>query len=189
MSKKLIYILLAVSLGINVGVVATTVLHRASHPQGLPPGPGGGAPPPGQPGSPPDPARLVESHLQGITRHLGLDADQQRVVRAVLEQYAPQLIELQAETSRAAQRLTDLFGAPTFDPERFRKLTAETGAARSRLDSLSAVMLVAEAAVLTPEQRLKYAEVAPSIHSRPRQPRHGPGGPGGPDRPGGPPRR
>ena len=36
-------------------------------------------------------------------------------------------------------------------------------------DSLSAAALIAEAAVLTPEQRRKYAEVAPMVHSNPRR--------------------
>ncbi|MDX2473888.1 MAG: periplasmic heavy metal sensor [Candidatus Krumholzibacteria bacterium] len=161
MSKRIIYLLLAVSLGVNVGVVATTLLHR---PAGPPPGPDGDR----GPGQRPDAARMVEQHVQGITRHLDLDEEQQQTIRSVMEHHAPQLIMLQSQAEAAGGRLTEAFAAPEFDPDLFRQMTAEAAVARSRVDSLSAVMLVAEAAVLTPEQRRKFAQVAPSIHSKPQ---------------------
>lgn len=169
MSKRIIYLLLAVSLGLNVGVIATTVVHRATMPPpGGPPGPDRGARP--DMGPPPDPDRLVKDHLQGITRHLDLNGEQQNAVRSVLERYSSQMVELQMDVDDVGRRLTEVFAAPVFDPEQFRRLTAEAGVVRSRLDSLSAVMLVAEAAVLTPQQRRKFAVVAPRIHSKPQGP-------------------
>ncbi len=169
MSKRIIYLLLAVSLGLNAGVIATTLVHRASMPPpGPPPGPDGGAGP--DMGPPPDPNRLVEEHVRGITRHLDLDAAQQDAVRLVLERHSSLLVELQMDVGDVGRRLSDAFAAPEFDPEQFRRLTAEAGMVRSRLDSLSAEMLVAEAAVLTPEQRRKFAAVAPTIHSQPQRP-------------------
>ena len=169
MSKKMLYLLLAVSVGLNVGVIATTLVHRTGGPpEGPPPGQDrSGRPGPGQR---PDPAQLVEGHLQGMTRHLDLTPDQQQSIRAVLEEFAPQQVEFQMEVEQTSRHLTDAFGAPDFDPESFQRLTAEASEARSRLDSLSAMMLVSEAAVLTHEQRLKFARVAPSIHSNPQKP-------------------
>lgn len=175
MSNKLIHLLLAVSLGLNVGVIAMTLVHqptRGHHP-----------PPPGRGnqthGPPPDPGQLVQNHLRGITGHLGLNPAQQREIRAVLEDHAPQLIRLQVDADEAGDRLVQAYAEPTFSPLEFRRLTAEASAARARLDSLSAVMLVAEAATLTPEQRRKFAEVAPLVHRDP----------GPPPREGGPPPR
>jgi hypothetical protein len=81
------------------------------------------------------------------------------------------------EVEQTNRRLTEAFGAPDFDSESFQRLTFEASAARSQLDSLSAVMLVSEAAVLTHEQRRKYARVAPSIHSNPQRPGPKEGGP------------
>lgn len=175
MSKKLIYLLLVVSLGINAGVIATTIIHRRppAH-QGPPPGPGGRGGPEAM--LPPDPGKIAEDHVRGMTQHLGLDAEQQQAVREVLEQHAPQLVKYQIDVEETGRRLAEAFAAPTFDPEQFQQLAAEASAARSRLDSLSAEMLVAEAAVLTPEQRLKFAEVAASVHINPQQP-PGRGGP------------
>lgn len=180
MSKRIIYLLLAVSLGLNIGVIATTLLHR---PAGPPPGPG-----PGRdrgPNQSPDAARMVEEHVQGITRHLDLNQEQQQTIRTVMEHHVPQLIILQSKAGAAGGRLTKVFAAPEFDPNLFQKVTAEAAIARSRVDSLSAVMLVAEAAVLTPEQRRKFAQVAPSIYTNP-QPRPRKDGP--PGRKGPPPR-
>lgn len=181
MSKRIIYLLLAVSLGLNVGVITTTLVHRkAGPPPGPPPG-GGGQ----HPGQHPDPARLVEDQVRGMTRHLDLTDDQQQAIRTVLERHAEEMIELQIAAADAGRRLVDAYAAPGFDPDAFRQLTAETSAARSRLDSLSAVVLVAEAALLTPEQRVMFSKVAPTIHSRPQPPPR----PGGPPHEGGPPPR
>ena len=171
MSKRIIYLLLAVSLGLNVGVIAMTVANRAAQPpQGPPPGPGPG---------PADPARLVEGHLRGMTQHLDLNDEQQKSIREILERHTSQMTQLRAEADEAGRRLAEAYGAPNFDEERFRQLTTETGAARARMDSLSAEMLVAEASVLNSEQRRKFAAVAPALHSNPPQ---------GPRRNGPPPR-
>lgn len=188
MSNRIIHLLLALSLGLNAGVIATTLVHRVTAPSpGHPPGGGGvGDRPPAQSA---DPARMVDSHLRGMTRHLGLDEEQQRAVREVLERYVPELIELQTGAADAGEALASAFGAPEFDRETFLRLTAETSAARSRLDSLSAVLLMAEAELLTPEQRQLFSTVAPMVHSQPQQPagRRGPPPDGGPPRDGGPP--
>jgi Spy/CpxP family protein refolding chaperone len=169
MSKRLIYLLLAVSLGLNVGMISMTLIHQKSRPhQGPLHGPGVGKD--RDPGHPWDARQLVENHVQGITRHLGLDPQQQKAIRTILERHAPQLVRFQADVAQTGRRLAEAYAALAFDPEQFRQLTAEASAARSKLDSLSAVMLVTEAAVLTPEQRLKFAEVAPSIHSHPQPP-------------------
>ncbi len=172
MSKWIIYLLLALSLGLNAGMIATTLVHRTAGPHGSPPpGPGGG--PGHQPGPPPDPGRVVEDHLRGMTQHLDLDTDQQQAIRRVLETHAAELTTLQVAAEEAGRMLAEAYALPEFDPDGFLRLTAEASTARSRLDSLSAVMLVGEAAVLTPEQRLKFSTIAPTIHSQPQRPPEG----------------
>ncbi len=174
MSKRILYILLALSLGLNLGIIGMTLVHQATKPAlDKPPGQGGreGL----NPARYPDPSTLVNNHIIGMTRHLDLDQEQQKAIRAVLERYAPQQIKFQTDAAEAGRHLADAFAAPVFDPEQIERLTAKASAKRTLLDSLSAVMLVAEAAVLSPEQRRKYAAVAPSIHSKPQ---HHPGGDG-----------
>ncbi len=171
MSKRLIVLLLALSVGLNVGVIATTLIHGWGDSQDQPPLPGDGHP---DQGPPPSPEQFVEIHLQGITRHLGLDVTQQQAIREVLEPHAPLLLELQSDVARTGRELAASFAAPEFDPQGFRQLAVAVGTARARMDSLSAVMLVAEGAVLTPEQRLRFSTVEPMISGRPQR---GPGGP------------
>jgi Spy/CpxP family protein refolding chaperone len=171
MSHRILYLILAVSVGLNIGLVGTTLIHRADRePHGLPQGPGPNQGPAGGPDN------LVDEHLRGMTRHLDLDQEQQVAIRQIMEHYASELAVLQDRARTAAGRLADGFAHPVFEPAHFKELTEEASLARARVDSLSGVMLVAEAEVLTPEQRRKFAEVAPVIHSSPRRPGRG-GGP------------
>jgi len=169
MSRKILYLLLAASIGLNAGIIGMTLVHKTKK-QGPTPPHG----PAGREGRmramPSDPSTLVDNHIRGITRHLALDPEQQQTIRSILEQYAPQLIKFQIDAAEAGRGLAEAYAAPDFDPEQIQQLTANASAARVRLDSLSAILLVAEGAVLTPDQRRIYAEVAPSIHSNPPRP-------------------
>jgi len=172
MLKKTLYLLLAVSLGINAGLLAMTLLNRphAEPPSRHQPPGGPGGPPPGQhPGSAPDPQRMSGELATRLSKHLDLDEQQQRAVREILERHAPRLIELQRLSQDADERLTEAYATPDFDPETFRRLVAETSAARSAVDSLSAVILLDKAAVFTPEQRARFTEAAPVLGSNPVQ--------------------
>lgn len=167
MSKKFLSLLLAVSLGVNLGVVAMTLMQNsAKHPQGPHRGPGGDRAPEQRP----DPEQIVQRHLQGMTRHLELDAEQQQAIRAILEQHVPEQSRLQFEVAEDSRQMLEAFSADDFDPERFRQLMTAAAVARAELDSVSTVMLLAEAAVLTAEQRQKFAAVAPAIRSAPQGP-------------------
>ncbi|MBK7701783.1 MAG: periplasmic heavy metal sensor [bacterium] len=169
MSKTIVYLLLAASLGLNAGLITTTLIHRPNPAvPGLRHEPDGGRDQ--EPGPRPGPGQIVDEHVRGMTQHLDLDAQQQQAVRAVLERHAPQLARLQADADDAGRKLSAVYAAAEFDPGRFIQLTAAAGAARARVDSLSAVMLVDEAAVLTTQQRRLFAEVAPTIHSAPQGP-------------------
>ncbi len=181
MLKKIVYLLLAVSLGVNAGMMVVTLKHRGTPsypPHQMPPGqpPGGG--PGGPPGHQIDPRRMIEDHVARITQHLGLDQQQQEAIRAILERDAVRLESLRQAVMEAQLRMKEAFAAPDYDEATFLGLVAEAGAARAALDSLSAVMLISEAAVLTPEQRAMFAEVAHNINAgpqarpQPRGPRH-----------------
>ncbi len=181
MSKKIITLLLALSLGLNIGVIATTLVQRtAEPPPGQGPGPGGGG------RQPAHPARLVDNHLKGMTQHLDLDQEQQDAIRSIMTRHMGELSVLRIAAEEAGRNLSEVYGAQAFDPEHFLRLVHQTSAARARLDSLSSVMLVAEAAVLTTEQRIKFSKVATTVHTNPQKPNRD-GGP--PPRDGGPPPR
>ena len=184
MVKKLLYLLLAVSLGMNAGLVVVTLFHRGLPPRpdgppdrfGPPPrGPEGPDGPDGPGGRPfadqqPDPRHLIDGHIQGMTRQLDLAPEQQQRIREILQRYLPDLMRLHERRAAAERDLSRSYAATDFDAARFRQLAAAASRARAELDSLSAVALVAEAAVLTTPQRVRYAEVAPSLHSQPGPP-------------------
>jgi len=173
MSKMYIRLLLAVSIGINLGVVGMTLMRNTSpNFQGPPPGP-----PKGEnhaPGKHPAPGLLVDDHIQRMTHHLDLNLEQQEAIRTIMETYSPQLTELRRNVEQNSLSLTREFLAHSFDPESFRRQASELSAARARIDSLSALMLASEAAVLDTRQRREFAKIAP-LFNAPRQtpPRHG----------------
>lgn len=179
MSKKIIYTLCAISIGLNLGMIGMTVMNRAARPELPPPGPGPGPGP--ERGTPPDPERLIEDHVRNVTRHLDLDEAQAQAVREIMARHVPALIQLRIEAETANGDLSEAYAASAFDAERFRRLATEASLARAKVDSIAALILVEEAAVLTTEQRKMFAEVAPDIHSRPAgaRPQGGPrqGGP------------
>lgn len=160
--KKALYLLLALSIGLNAGLLIAQQSDRR------PPGPLRPGPPPGEHPRPPRPQVLVQNHLDGMTRHLDLDVEQQQAIRKVLEAHMPLLSETMHSSAEANRRISEAFAAPGFDPVQFEMLARQASHARSQADSLSALMLIGEAAVLTEEQRERYAEVAPTVHSNPR---------------------
>ena len=181
MSKKIIYLLLAVSIGLNIGVIGTTLIHRTVGPP-----PDQGPRPEGGPGQPPAPGQMVEMQLRRMTQHLDLDAQQQEAIRSIMETHMEQLSVLKVAADKADRDLSEAYGAPVFDTEQFNRLVHLASINRSRRDSLSSAMLVAEAEILTPRQRLKFSKIATTIYTN-----QGPPRPEGrdPRRNGGPPPR
>ena len=132
MSQKIIYLLLAVSVGINFGVVGMTFIGGPDQqPQLPPPGPDGGD----NPGPRPNPEQMVQRHLEGMTRHLDLDAEQQQAVRLIMEQHMPEQAERQLAVDQTSQELSLAYAAPDFDAENFRRLTAAASRARAGLQN------------------------------------------------------
>jgi Spy/CpxP family protein refolding chaperone len=180
MMKRIIYLILAVSVGLNIGLLATTLVVKK--------GPGRMGPPgPGQPGGRNgDPARMIDEHIKGMTQHLGLDSGQQTAIRNIMEMYGPEMEELRSEVDQVTGTLADIYSAPEFDANLFKEKARQVTMIRAQLDSLSAESLVAESAILTPEQRRLFAEVATGMGGPPQGPPRGKGRQGPADR-GGPP--
>lgn len=169
------FLLLALSLGLNAGLLATRTTGQGGprpHERPRPPAPGG-------------PGGMVDNHLGPMTEHLGLDEAQQAAVRAVLEAGLPRIAERQRALRDLERSIKDAYAAPRFEADAFAGLVARAAAARAAVDSLTAAMLVEEAAVLSPDQRRRFADVAQGVYGGRRA---GPGRPeGGPHPPGPPP--
>lgn len=163
------FLLLAVSLSLNMGLLYVRIadrhpprFDRSDHADRR------GPPHLIQDETPP-PETVARDHLAAITRHLDLDTSQQSAVRMLLEEYMPGMGALQRDSREAGRHISDAFAAPDFDPERFRILAERASRARMRVDSMSTVMLIGEASVLTPEQRALFSEVAPTAFTGPRR--------------------
>jgi Spy/CpxP family protein refolding chaperone len=154
--KRVWFLLLALSVGLNAGLIATRTIgdggHRP-HEKPRPPEQGG-------------PGGTVDNHLAAMTEHLGLDEAQQTAVRAVLESGLPQIAERQGELRKLEGLTRGAYGAPRFDADEFSRLVAQAAAARAVVDSLTAAMLVQEATILSPDQRRRFAEVAQGLNGR-----------------------
>ena len=164
--KRGLFILLALSLGLNAGLLYVRWASPAAGPRPR----NMDRPAPLHPGSS-EPADLVAAHLTGMTRHLQLDDSQQNAVESILRTRIPLLTTLREESRQADGRLAEAFAAAEFVPEEFSGLVRDASLRRARMDSLAGEILLLEATVLTPEQRVRFAEVAPGIYSGP------PGGP------------
>lgn len=179
--KRVLGLLLALSLGLNLGLLYMQYQGppegRREGPPGLRSGPGPRRGPQGQPRQPGATGRMIDAHVDGLTRHVGLDDQQQVALRQVLEANMPALQSALAGGAEANEAMSRAFGAADFDPEMFRRLVKAAALARNEIDSLSGIMLLGEAAILTPEQRQSYAKVAPTIHTG-----AGPSGPPPPPR-------
>ncbi len=175
------FLLVALSLGLNAGLLYVRLAGPPAWQQMGPPDQG---PPPGQNHRPPNADVLIQNHLRGMARHLDLDNDQREAVTEILQEKMPLMVELREQARVASDRISQIFGDANFDEIHFREAVFAANRARASVDSMSAAMLLAEASVLTPEQRIIYARLAPNVHSNPGGP---PGGRPG-MRPGGRPR-
>ncbi len=156
--RRGLFLLLALSLGLNGGLLYVRFAHRPpSDDRAMPLAP--------RPTLPRDAEVAVRDHLAGLVRDLDLTAAQEESIRAILVAHMPRMTELLRRTSEANRLIGEAFAAPEFDVEPFRQLVREASAARARADSLSAVMLLGEARILTPQQRARFARTAPTVYS------------------------
>jgi Spy/CpxP family protein refolding chaperone len=158
--KRLVFPLLMVSLGLNLGLLyqhladaggkrwpaerrrAPLEAHRREHREF-------------------DPSRLVEHRMRQMVHTLDLTGEQQGATRGVLERFVPQIVERRRTLETAHRNLQQELAMPSVDDEQFRARVGELNRAQSAIDSLVAEAMLAEARVLTPEQRGLYLELTP----------------------------
>lgn len=153
-------ILLLFSLALNISFVSMAAMHFARLRDDAPP-PGAGTPvlmpPPGHEGPPHRVPALERWHARRharFARRLQLDAAQQDAWNARFGTLAPQIAD--ARMSVAAAR--DLYHGTLLrgDAGAIRSAARQVSMAQTRLDSLCAEAMAAEAASLRPEQRARY---------------------------------
>jgi len=179
--KQLWFLALALSMGVNAGLVYIALSNRegGSTAGDQSRGAGGeerrGGDRRGQPGSSDDSESIIRSHLDRMSQDLGLDARQRSAIGAVHERLLPRIMEERRRMDALRGQVTARYSQEAIEPEGFRALVREVSGAKATIESLVTEAMLGEAAVLTYEQRQKYVRAAPWGHplAPPVQPTEG----------------
>lgn len=179
--KQLWFLALALSLGVNAGLVYIALSNREGGPtagdqsRGAVGGERRDGDRRGRPGSSDDSESIIRSHLDRMSQDLGLDARQRSAIGAVHERLLPRIIEERRRMDALRGLVTARYSQEAIEPEGFRALVREVSGAQATIDSLVTEAMLGEAAVLTYEQRQKYVRAAPWGHplAPPVQPTEG----------------
>ena len=150
--RRILFVLLALSLGLNVGMV----YQRLQHPP-----PFGPQRPPLKGEGPEAPTAFLEHHLLRMTEELQLDEAQQRALNSLLEEQIPPVLAQQERLRVARRSLGDLYISEELEPDAFRTQVRRLSEAQAELDRLVGEVMVEEASLLSHEQRRRYLVVMP----------------------------
>jgi hypothetical protein len=114
-----------------------------------------------RPPRPPDPARLVTLHLKRMDERLELAAGKRAEIETLLREALPRVVEGHERVREAREAITDAYRSDSLDDARFRDLVRALNGRQTTLDSATAELMLAEARLLTPEQRERYAGFLP----------------------------
>ena len=162
--NRLWYLVLALSLGLNAGLLYVEQSRRSEREhrgsrrahgaeRGRPLDSEGGK-------------ALVERHLERLSAELDLSAEQRTAITGIWEANLPAIREARSRLHELRSQLRDGFAAPAIDSTSFRALARQAAAAQAELDSLTANTMLAEASHLRPEQRRRYSEIMPWVSGR-----------------------
>lgn len=167
------FLLLALSLGLNAGLLYTVLSGSGWGRREFIPGPfirDAEAPfPPGtsphRPGQcPRDCEHLVHHRLGRMAEYLDLDEGLRRQMAGILEEMLPRILAERDAVQEARLAMRAEYRKPDADPARVRTLVQRMGNAQMRLDSLTAETMLLEAGLLSPQQRARYFESMPWGH-------------------------
>lgn len=171
------FILLALSLGLNAGLLYAVLAERGraneAPPAGFPMDPlfRGEALPPDDaapPDAPPPPGgapricqAMLERRLQGLARRVDLDQRQRELLASIYRESLPPILESRDAIAVARRTLHLAYRRPAVDAPAIRRLVRDLTASQTRLDSLVVETMLREASVLSPEQRDRYFPTMP----------------------------
>ncbi len=104
--------------------------------------------------------------MERLSRDLGLTEGQADSLIAIREKAFPQLVESHEMMAEIRDHLREAYLRGT-EEEQIRSYVRELNQTRARIDSLIAEAMIAEAHVLTPEQRAGYVASLPWDHPGP----------------------
>jgi len=159
--KRLWYLVLALSLGLNAGLLWMHFHHRAEHERRGPWRRTGERGP--RPDAPEVGKAMVERHLARLEHELDLTPEQRSAIGAIWEQNLPAIRTTRDRLRSLRAEMRDGIAAAEIDSTALRVLARQAAAAQVELDSLTAGTMLAEAHHLQPEQRRRYAEIMPWV--------------------------
>ena len=142
-----LFVLLALSLGLNAGML----YQRLQHPP-----PFGPQRPPPKGKGPEVPTDFLDHHLLRMTEDLQLDEAQQRALTDLLEEQIPPILAQQEHLRVARRSLGGLYISEELEPNAFRAQVRRLSEAQAELDRLVGEVMIEEASLLSYEQRRRY---------------------------------
>jgi Spy/CpxP family protein refolding chaperone len=120
--------------------------------------------------TPPTAEEIVKHRLSELQGNLALTPDQEKSLRAILEETIPRVMAQSDSVRRVRARLAGEYAGATIDTAAVRAALDQMNAAQASLDSTIAESLLREASLLTPEQRVQYVEHLPWRRHASRRP-------------------
>ncbi len=171
--KQVWYLALAVSIGLNLGLIYMTLSDRTE-------GQGeedrrertvsidsetGRPKPLGE--SPVDREAVIRSHLDRLVQDLQLTKKQRTSINAIHEHLLPRILKQRKEMDLLREAVASLYAQSTIAGSEFRDVVRKISTAQAELDSLVTEAILGEAFILTFEQRQRYLHEMPWGHPMP----------------------
>jgi Spy/CpxP family protein refolding chaperone len=161
------FVLLALSIGLNAGLLYAALAGRTEAPAPMPPAPDIDSIciPAGDGAGPMAVAGLCEPmmrvRMQRMAERLSLDEGQREQMNTILSEMLPQILAGRDAVQRARLAVHAEYRQPQLDAARIRMLTRDLNASQARVDSLVVETMLRESALLSPAQRAGYFEAMP----------------------------
>jgi Spy/CpxP family protein refolding chaperone len=165
--KKILVLILLISLGLNISLGVRTWKDSRRLPMGEQgwnksgkPAPGGGdGPGHGRNGT--FWREVMHRRLAHVADQLGLDEEQAVAFQNTHEKAAEGFLTQRSKVQEARRQLMEAVSGPDFGEEKLRPLIAEVGRQQVKLDSMVTETMLQEMEILTSEQRKEYLRILP----------------------------
>jgi Spy/CpxP family protein refolding chaperone len=157
------FILLALSLGLNAGLLFVHFTGSADAPE-FPPherGEEGAVGARGPMSGPGGAESFIRDRIARAGERLNLSEDQIKSMSEILDGAMPEMMERRQHIWDLRMQMRDEYLRPQVDAGKVQALRVETDLAQSKLDSIMVETMLKEARILTPEQREAYFHLMP----------------------------
>jgi Spy/CpxP family protein refolding chaperone len=157
------FVVLALSLGLNAGLLFVHFSRLADNQVAPPPEPAGEemGGPPGPMSHPGNAENFIRDRVARAGKRLNLSDEQIKSMSEILDGVTPEMMERRQHIWDLRLQMRDEYLRPDVDADRIQELREEASLAQSQLDSIMVETMMKEARILTPEQREAYFQLMP----------------------------